>query len=80
MVDIHIVTAGAVTRTQRGDVILIMNQYAYIENGRTIHSCAQMEIFQSDVNDKSLKIPGGKQCITTLDGYCIPLNIKFDLP
>ena len=79
MVDIQIVTAGAVIRTQRGDVILIMNQYEYVESGRTIHSCAQMEMFQSDVNDKSLKTPVGKQCITTLDGYCIPLNIKSGL-
>ena len=76
MVDIPIITAGPVTRTQRGNVILIMNQYAYVESGCTIHSCVQMEIFQSDIDDKSLKIPVGKQYITTLDGYCIPLNIK----
>ena len=45
-----------------------MNQYAYVESGRTIHSCAQIEMFQNDVNDKSPKIPGYKQYITTLSG------------
>ena len=36
--DIPIVTCGAVVSTQRGNVILIMNQYAHVRNGKTIHS------------------------------------------
>lgn len=59
VVDIPIVTAGAVVSTQRGPVILILNQYAYIGNGKTIHSCGQMEMFGHDVNDKSMKVTGG---------------------
>jgi hypothetical protein len=79
--DIRIVQAGAVTKTQRGEVILIMNQYAHSPTARTIHSSAQMEAYNADVNDKSNKVPGGMQRIKTLDGYVIPLNInKAALP
>jgi hypothetical protein len=57
---IPIVTAGAVARSQRGDVILIMHQYAYHpQQGRSIHSSCQLESFANDVNDKSIHIPGG---------------------
>ena len=80
IVDIPIVTAGAVVSTQRGPVILVMHQYAYIGRGKTIHSSGQMEMFQNDVNDKSLKVAGGLQRICAPDGYCIPLNIKSGLP
>jgi hypothetical protein len=68
MTDVRIVTAGAATRTQRGDVILIMHQYAHSPTAETIHSSAQMEAYKADVNDKSLKVPGGLQRIKTLDG------------
>ena len=80
VVDVPIVTGGAVAYTQRGPVILILNQYAYIGNGKTIHSCGQMEMYGHDVNDKSMKVRGGQQRITTPDGFCIPLNIKKGLP
>jgi hypothetical protein len=75
MTNIQIVTAGAVTKTQRGDVILIMHQYAHSPTAKTIHSLAQMEAYKADVNDKSTKVPGGQQRIKTLDGHIIPLNI-----
>ena len=52
-------TAGAVTRSQCGPTIIIMNQYAYITGGKTIHSSGQREAFKNDVNDKSIKISGG---------------------
>ena len=80
VVDIPIVTGGDVVFTQHGQVILILNQYAYIGNGKTIHFYGQMEMFGNDVNDKSMKVPGGLQRITTEDGFCIPLNIKAGLP
>ena len=38
LVDIPIVTAGAVINTQKGEVIAVMNQYAYPGKGKTIHS------------------------------------------
>ena len=74
------ITAGTVTRIQLGEIIITMHQYVYVQSGKIINSCGQMEMFQNDVNDKSLKISGGKKCITTLDGYCIPLNIHSGLP
>ena len=38
------------------------------------------KMFGNDVNDKSMKVPGGLQHIATQDGYFIPLNIKSGLP
>jgi hypothetical protein len=76
-----IVTAGAVARSQRGDVILIMHQYAYHpQQGRSIHSACQLESFANDVNDKSIHILGGKQRIKTVDGYVFHLSIRDGLP
>ena len=80
IIGIPIVTAGAVMDSQRGPVIGIMHQYAYTEKGKTIHSCGQLEWFKNDVNDRSVKIPGGLQRILTLDGYAIPINIEDGLP
>jgi hypothetical protein len=80
MTDIRIVQDGAVTKTQKGDVIIIMNQYAHSLTARTIHSSAQLEAYKADVNDKSIKIPGRLQRIKTLDGYLILLNIRAALP
>ena len=79
MTNIQIVTAGGVTRTQRGEVILIMNQYAYVGKGTSIHSSPQMESYKTIVDDRSIKC-GGRQLIQTLDGYVIPLSIKNSLP
>lgn len=59
--DLPIVTVGGVAPSQRGDVIVIMHQYAYIGEGKTIHSSAQLEHYKNDVNDKSLKVSGGLQ-------------------
>jgi len=77
MVDIPIATVGGVINTQRGEVIAILHQYAGV--GTSIHSPAQLEWYRNDVNDKSIKV-GGLQCITTLEGYVIPLNIVQGLP
>ena len=54
--NIPIVTAGVVTRSQGGPVIIIMNQYAYIVGRQTIHSSGRMEAFQNDVNNESIKV------------------------
>ena len=79
MTNIQIVTAGGVTRTQRGEVILIMNQYAYVGKGTSIHSSPQMESYKTIVDDRAIKC-GGRQLIQTLDGYVIPHSIKNALP
>ncbi len=77
---IPIVTAGAVARSQRGEVILIMHQYAYHpQQGRSIHSACQLESFENAVNDRSIHV-GGLQRIQTIDGYVFPLSIRDGLP
>ena len=75
-----IATVGAVILTQHGPVIAIMPQYAYLGHGKTIHSATQLESYQNDVNDRSVKVHGGLQRILTLDGYVIPINIIGGLP
>jgi hypothetical protein len=76
---LKIVDASAVVQTQFGDVILIMKQYAYHSVHRTIHSSGQIEYYKNMVDDKSPKV-GGTQCIRTVDGYVIPLDIINGLP
>jgi hypothetical protein len=70
----QLVTAGAVTETNRGPIILIMNQYAHSGKGHSTHSSPQLEWNQVDDDDKSRCIRG-KQCLLTLDGFSIPMNI-----
>ena len=76
---LKIVDASAKVITQHGPAIVILKQYAYHGRGRTIHSAGQIEHYKNVVNDKSMKV-GGKQCIRTLDGYLIPLDIINGLP
>lgn len=78
--DIPLVTAGGVAQTQKGEVIVILHQYAFTGKGKTIHSAAQLEWYKNDVNDKSIKVEGGLQRITTNDGYVHPINICDGLP
>jgi hypothetical protein len=61
--DILIGTVGAVINTQRGEVIAlaIMHQYAYTGKGGTIHSSGQLEWCGNNVNNRSIKIEGGRQ-------------------
>ena len=78
---IPIVTAGAVARSQRGDVIVIMHQCAcHPQQGRSIHSSCQLESFANDVNDKLIHTPGGLQRVQTVDGCVFPLSIRDGLP
>ena len=78
VVDVPIVTCGAVVKTQRGEAILIMNQYAHVRNGKTIHSCIQMESHGQSIDDKAIAA-GGKQQVVTADGYAIPLHVREGL-
>ena len=66
--------------TNQKEVVALMHQYALINKGCTIHSSIQIKSFGNNVNDKSLKLRGGKQRIKTVDGYSIPLSIKAGLP
>jgi hypothetical protein len=77
---IPIITTSGVVKTQHRPVIAILPHYAYLGSGKTIHSAAQLEHYQNDVNDHSIKVHGGLQRILTLDGYVIPINIVGGLP
>jgi hypothetical protein len=79
IVDIPIVTAGAVVKTQHGEVIIILHQYAYTGKGKTIHSSGQLEWYKQEVDDRSIKV-GRKEHIKTLEGFVIPLDVKSGLP
>ena len=77
--DLEIVTAAGLAPSQRGPVIIILHQYAYLGLGNTIHSCIQLESFKNTVDDKSI-YHKGLQIITTNDGYIHPLNFINGLP
>ena len=63
-----IVTAGGITNLNKGPIILIMNQYALSGKGASIHSSLQMEWYNVDVDNRSMKV-GGKQQLTIVDGF-----------
>ena len=56
-----IVTAGGITNSNKGPIILIMNQYALSGKVTSIHSSPQMEWYNVDVDvdDRSIRV-GGK--------------------
>jgi hypothetical protein len=78
--DLTIVTAGGVVPSQHGPVIVIMHQYAHAPMSRTIHSSVQLEHFANRVDDRSLKVCGSTQSITTHEGFVFPLEFKHGLP
>ena len=77
--DLTIATVAGVVESHLGPICLIMHQYAYHGKGKTIHPCVQIEHHGNEVNDKSLKVKGGKQSIISLEGYAIPLQIRVGL-
>jgi hypothetical protein len=77
--NLDIVTAAGCVESQNGPIILIMNQYAHLGKGKTIHSSAQLEHYRNHVEDRSRTV-GGNQRIVTLDDYIIPLHIRQGLP
>ena len=76
---LKLVDASAKATSNRGDVIIILRQYAYHGLGRTIHSAGQLEWYKNRVEDRSMKV-NGIQCIFTNDGYIFPLDIINGLP
>ena len=75
---LDVFTAATLLNTPQGKVIGIFNEYAYLWKGSSIHSSGQLEWFQTNVDETSVKV-GGTQLITTLDGYSVPLLIKDGL-
>jgi hypothetical protein len=75
----RLVTAGAITHSNRGPVILIMHQYAHSGKGHSIHSSPQLEWNGINVDNMSAQV-GGKQRLVTFYGFSIPINIRRGLP
>jgi hypothetical protein len=75
----RLVTAGEVTHSNRGPVILIMHQYAHSGKGQSIHSSPQLEWNGVNVDNKSARV-SGKQRLVTFDSFSIPINIRRGLP
>jgi hypothetical protein len=67
-----IVTAQALIPTHKGDVVAVFHQMALLGKGTSILSCLQMEHYGAEINDKSLRLPGGLRWIV-MGGYQIPL-------
>ncbi len=80
MPSLPIVTCAGLVNTSIGKTIVIMHEYAYAGKGSTIHSSAQLEHFGHSVNDRSVKVKGGKQQIVTPDGIVLPLDFRVGLP
>jgi len=57
--NLPICTVAATVKSNKGPIIVIMHQYAYLGKGKTIHSSGQMEYYKNNVDDKSSKV-GGK--------------------
>ena len=72
--DMRLGTVGGVINSQKGPVIALMHNYAIYGKGHSIHCAGQWEMLGCDVNDKSVKVSGGLQRITTPDGYIFPLQ------
>jgi hypothetical protein len=60
--------------SQVGPIIIIMNQYTRMIDGKTILSSGQMEHFKVIVNEKSFSITGEVPYIELIEGYRIPLS------
>ena len=72
------VQCAALVETNHGMVNLIMYAYACYGKGHTIHSSGQIEWFKTSVDDRSVQV-GGKQRISTIDGYAMPLTYRGGL-
>jgi hypothetical protein len=77
--NIEIGTVGGVIRTHKGPVIGIFTQFALLNKGSSIHSLCQFEWYKNDVNDKSVLVPGGHQCIQHLMDTLFPWVSKMVL-
>ena len=76
--DLDVVTAATLLNIPQGKVIGMINEYAYLWKGSSIHSSGHLEWLQTNVDETSVKV-GGTQLINTLDGYSVPLLIKDGL-
>ncbi len=78
--NLELVQAGGVTQTPKGDIIVIVNQAAWMPDGRTILSTGQLEYFKIKVDERAKRITGNTPKIVTLEGYEIPISTRRGLP
>jgi hypothetical protein len=79
--NLAIVTAGAIVRTNLGEIIVILHQAADMtSDSRTILSAGQLESFGCTIHDKSPVVATGEPHIRTSDGYIIPIRFQKGLP
>ena len=70
---------AAVVHSNRGVLIIIYHQYAYVpEQGTSIHWKIQLEFYGNIVNDRSERL-GGQQSLSLPCGTIIPLVIQGGL-
>jgi len=72
LVGLDIVSCAAKVKSNKGPIILILNEYAYCGRGTSIHSCNQVEHYKHLVDDRAVP-NGGKQLIFLHDGFVLPL-------
>ena len=75
---IPLVTAGGVTKTVTGKVIVIMHQHEHHGKRKPTNSSPKIEHCKNVADDLSIKVGGGKH-ITTLDNKN-PMSIRGALP
>jgi hypothetical protein len=78
--NLELVQAGGVTQTPKGDIIIVINQTAWMPDGRTIISTGQLEHFKVQVDECSKHVTGKTPRIITLEGYEIPISTRRGLP
>lgn len=78
--NLRLVTAGSYAMTSEGPVILVFNQAAYMGDGRTIISSAQLEHFGCVVNDRSRRVTKKDPYVQLPEGHRIPIAMRKGLP
>jgi hypothetical protein len=76
--NLPIVQAAGLIQSSIGPIIGIFNQYASIGDGKSVHSCAQLQSFGTLIDDVPIDC-GGTQRIVTPEGHIIPLSIRDGL-
>ena len=78
--DLRIINAATVTKSHCGPVILILREYCYMPDAKTIHSPLQMEHYGCSIMDKSPTFNNHAiPHILTRDGYKIPMYVEEGL-
>jgi hypothetical protein len=78
--NLELVQAGGVTQTPKGDIIILINQTAWMPDGLTIISTGQLKHFKVQVNERSKHVTGKTPRIIILEGYKIPISTCRGLP